>query len=596
MDMRVVVKRSFVYLAAFGAAGLILIALLVASNLVLHDQRQTPIREIVLALTVAVFFSPLKAQIQRAFDRYLYREPYDYQRTIREASRALGDTIELPTLLSYICNLVVRTMKCDGVAIYLREEDEGQFELVAHQGDGRPFEPSVAMGSALTAAVMRARETVFLDEVQDGPQAPDAHALRADFARLRAEVVVPLVEAEHVIGLVCIAAKRSSDPYYSDDADLLATLANQSAVAIRNAQAHQRVVQMNEELKKILSTIESGVIAIGPKGKIALFNRAAELLTGMPESTARGRAAEDLPPPLARLIASTARDGQSRSQEEFALPDAAGQLIPLVCSTSPLLSPRRAIVGAVAVLADLSRLKELELEKRRAERLASLEAIASGMVHEIRNPLVAIKTFSQLLPLRFQDEEFRDTFSRVVEREIRRIDDLLTRFRTLSSASSQHMEPVDVSEPLADTLETVRPLLEEHRVQLRRVADGKPRPILGNAAQLVQLFLNLCLNAIDAMEPGGELTVRIADLSEGGGSTLLVEVSDTGCGIPPDLLATIFNPFVTTKAHGTGLGLAICRSIADAHHARFGARNNVGRPGATFTVEFPVPSPASVRP
>src|SRR5206468_9033487 len=98
-----------------------------------------------------------------------------------------------------------------------------------------------------------------------------------------------------------------------------------------------------------------------------------------------------------------------------------------------------------------------------------------------------------------------------------------------------------------------------------------------------------CLNAIEAMEPGGELTVRVSDLAEGGGATLLVELSDTGCGIPDELLANVFNPFVTTKAHGTGLGLAICRSIADAHHARLSACNNVGRPGATFRIEFPVP-------
>ena len=102
MDMRVVIRRSVVYLVAFGVAGLTLITLLVVSNLLLHDQRQTPLREIVLALAIAVVFSPLKAQIQRAFDRYLYREPYDYQRTIRDASRALGNTIELPRLLSYI--------------------------------------------------------------------------------------------------------------------------------------------------------------------------------------------------------------------------------------------------------------------------------------------------------------------------------------------------------------------------------------------------------------------------------------------------------------------------------------------------------------
>ena len=86
------------------------------------------------------------------------------------------------------------------------------------------------------------------------------------------------------------------------------------------------------------------------------------------------------------------------------------------------------------------------------------------------------------------------------------------------------------------------------------------------------------------MEPGGELTVRVADLSEGGGRTLIVEVADTGPGIPDDLLATVFDPFVSTQPHGTGLGLAPCRGIADAHHARLGARNHVGRPGCTFPV------------
>ena len=133
---------------------------------------------------------------------------------------------------------------------------------------------------------------------------------------------------------------------------------------------------------------------------------------------------------------------------------------------------------------------------------------------------------------------------------------------------------------------------------MRLVGEATRRPVLGNASQLQQLFLNLCLNAIQAMEPGGELTVRVADLSEGGGNTLLVEVADSGPGIADELIPTIFDPFVTTKPHGTGLGLAICRSIADAHHARLTVRNNIGRPGCTFTVEFPVPAgrPARVAP
>ena len=250
------------------------------------------------------------------------------------------------------------------------------------------------------------------------------------------------------------------------------------------------------------------------------------------------------------------------------------------------------------MLSDMSRLQELEMEKRRAERLISIEAIASGLIHEIRNPLVGIKTYAQLLPSRGASTEFREMFSRTASREIGRIDDLLTQFRMISRASQQPTELLDISRPIRDTLETLHAQLEDQKIRLRRVGDATGRPVLGNASQLQQLFLNLCLNAIQAMEPGGELTVRVADLSEGGGSTLLVEVADTGPGIPDHLLGTIFDPFVTTKPHGTGLGLAICRGIADAHHARIHARNNAGRPGCTFTVEFPVPSgrPAPITP
>jgi PAS domain S-box-containing protein len=445
---------------------------------------------------------------------------------------------------------------------------------------------------------MNDRQLIFRDEIVGMGSEHERSRLLAEMDRLHAEVVVLLMAENEVTGFFAIGAKRSGDPYFSYDADLLTTLANQAAVAVRNAQTHARVLQVNEEMQKVLETIESGVVAVGPRGKVTLFNRAAEQLTGTAAQAVRGLPPCHLPGPLAHALESTVADGEPRSDIEFSLPDASGQLVPLMCSTSPLRGPDGVRLGAVAVLADMSRLKELEQEKRRAERLASIEAIASGLIHEIRNPLVGLKTYAQLLPSRGTNEEFRDMFSRTANREIDRIDELLSRFRTISRASQQPMELMDVSATLRDTLETLHAEMEDRKIQLRRVGEATRRPVIGNATQLQQLFLNLCLNAIQAMDPGGELTVRVADLSEGGGSTLLVEVADTGPGIADDLLPTIFDPFVTTKPHGTGLGLAICRGIGDAHHARVSARNNVGRAGCTFTVEFPVPSgrPARLAP
>jgi PAS domain S-box-containing protein len=588
MDIRIVIRRGVVYLVTFLSSAALFFILLLGSNSLLPLEQGFSGRDIVLALIVAVAFQSVKTRVQRLLDVYLYREPYDYARTLREASRALTATIDLHELLAHVGHALASTLRPEEMSIYLLDLEDQVFRLAWSVGSGASA-PIVSKTSPLTSTVSAGRQLVFRDEVVSArPTDPDF--LLPDLDRLRAEVVVPLVEEGELIGFLALGAKRSGDPYFSNDADLLTTLANQAAVAVRNAQTHARVVQVNEEMRKVLETIESGVVAVGPRGRITLFNRAAEQLTGTSAQVARGQAPECLPSPLGSALHATAADGEPRSQIEFSLPDAAGQMVPLMCSTSPLRGPDGAPLGAVAVLADMSRLKELEQEKRRAERLASIEAIASGLIHEIRNPLVGIKTYAQLLPSRGASEEFREMFSRSAGREIGRIDDLLSRFRTMSRASQHPMEMVDLSDPLRDTLETLHAELVDRKIQLRRVGEQTRRPVLGNASQLQQLFLNLCLNAIQAMEPGGELTVRVADLSEGGGSTLLVEVADTGPGIPDHLLGTIFDPFVTTKPHGTGLGLAICRGIADAHRARIHARNNVGRPGCTFIVEFPVPS------
>jgi len=598
MDIRVVIRRSVVYLAVTISSAWLFVTLLLSSNILLPDSHTFSIREIILALIVAALFHPVKIQAQRLFDRYLYRDPYDYARTLREASRGLTATIDLKTLLAHVANVLASTLHPETIAIYLVDPDDQEFLLAWSSGRSGELPTLVARTSPIVNSMLRTRQLVFRDEVASVHSPEDRNPLLAALDQIRAEVVMPLIEETDVIGLIAIGTKRSGDPYFSNDADLFTTLANQAAVAVRNAQAHARVLEIKEEMQKVLGTIESGVVALGPRGRITLFNRAAELLTGTSALTVRGQSPDHLPVPLARVLESTVVENRPLSHFEFSLPDPAGEMVPLMCSTAPLRAPDGAPLGAVAVLSDMSQLKQLEQEKRRAERLASIEAIASGLIHEIRNPLVGIKTYAQLLPSRGSNAEFREMFARTANREIARIDDLLTQFRMISRASQQPMELVDIFAPIRDTLETLHARLEDRKIRLRRVGDRACRPVLANTTQLEQLFLNLCLNAIQAMDLGGELTVRVADLTAGGGSTLLVEVADTGPGIAEDLLPNIFDSFVTTKPHGTGLGLAICRGIADAHHARLTARNNIGRPGCTFTLEFPVPSarPARVAP
>jgi signal transduction histidine kinase len=268
-------------------------------------------------------------------------------------------------------------------------------------------------------------------------------------------------------------------------------------------------------------------------------------------------------------------------------------ILPLVYSTAPLQDRDGSTHGALIVFSDLTRLKDLENEKQRAERLASFGALASGVAHEIKNPLVAIRTFAELLPERFADVEFREDFSKVVVREIDRIDNLVARLRGIASAPQRQARSVDVRQPLSDILKLLRGQLEQSRTTVRYVVEDDAPFVTIEDSQLKQLFLNILQNALEAMGEGGELSVRVGRTQSSGSAWILVEVSDTGPGMSEAVKAHVFDPFFTTKPAGSGLGLAICRSIVDAHRGTIRAENNSSSMGTTITIELPAADTAA---
>lgn len=596
LDIRLVIRDGVVYVGAIVVTASAFFGLAEALHHVTGFQRTAiPILEaLILAITVSIFFGPLKDRLQTALNRYVYRHTYDYQRTVRETSLRLSTMLDLQSLLGYLANTLDQTFKVELIQIYLRDDSTRAFiarhihtRLGSHGGHRVPHD------SALATYLTSTRQTLLREDALNG--AAQLHATEAvtELQQLGGEIVFPLFEDELLSGFIFVGSKRSGDPYFSRDIDLLSTLASQAAVAMKNAHLYSQVVVANEYVDNILSTMESGVIAVDATGHISLFNPAAHRLTGMNFTPAAALSYGDLPAPLAGPLRETLVQGRSHSQLDAVLQGPDGLDVPLVYSTAKLQDKDGKTHGALIVFSDLSRLKELEREKQRAERLASFGALAAGVAHEIKNPLVAIRTFAELLPERFGDVDFREDFSKVVIKEISRIDDLVGRLRGIAASAPQQVGAVDLREPINETLALLRGQLEQTRTSVVRDFQDPAPYVAIEESQLKQLFLNLFLNAIEAMGNEGALTVRITRKHTQGQSWIVVDVSDTGPGISDTVAANIFDPFFTTKVRGSGLGLTICRGITDAHRGTIRAERNQDSPGTTIVVELPVPSGAT---
>jgi len=325
-------------------------------------------------------------------------------------------------------------------------------------------------------------------------------------------------------------------------------------------------------------------------------NPAAETLIGSPAGALTGKPATDVfhrMPELRDLLLDTLRTRVGVPQASMHLPRGDGHVIPVEVATTPLRGAEGQALGVVAILRDLTPVRQLEDQLRRSDRLAALGTLAAGLAHEIKNPLTSIMTFSRHVARRFDDERFRQRFQSVVPRELERINAIVDGLLRLARPPRLTLAPVHLPPLLDQALELYAPQIEARRIRVRREWTVDVPPVPGDAEHLYQAFLNLVGNAIDAMEEGnGTLTVRLGWLErpEDLGTArdrLIVEVVDTGSGIKADETADVFNPFFTTKSGGTGLGLAIAHKIVEDHGGTVTLRSTPGV-GTVFTVTLPV--------
>jgi len=225
--------------------------------------------------------------------------------------------------------------------------------------------------------------------------------------------------------------------------------------------------------------------------------------------------------------------------------------------------------------------------------------LSAGMAHEIKNPLVSIKTFAQLLPERYSESDFRETFSNLIVHEINRIDSLVNQLLRFARPAKPFLRPMHVHEVLDKTLLLIQHRLYQKEIKLTRSWDADVDTTRADADQLEQVFLNFFLNAMDAMKRGGELTVAtkirsgdvfVSQLSapdDEATEALCISIRDTGDGIRAEDIPHVFDPFFTTKDYGTGLGLSVVHGIIEEHGGQIEVESELSK-GTAFTILLPL--------
>jgi two-component system nitrogen regulation sensor histidine kinase GlnL len=353
--------------------------------------------------------------------------------------------------------------------------------------------------------------------------------------------------------------------------------------------------------ESVLSGFPDAVIAVDAGLRVIFWNAAAEALTGRSARRSVDRTLKDLLPDtsLLRNLGETVRTGESRSESETTIETPDGRPVPVSVLTAPLFSRDGTVEAAVAVVRDISRIRQLEAEVHRGETLAAAGRMAIGLAHEIRNPLGAIRGAVQLLARELGAESRFGEYFSVLINEVDRVNRIIESLLDLGRPVTLALAPLN----LHQLLERVALLTEEaaraQSVSIVRRYDPSLPPIRGDEDRLVQVFHNLVRNALDAMKSGGHLTLAtrvslnplFSKVDVGAGQRMMVEaqVIDDGPGIPPAIRDRVFDPFFTTREKGLGLGLALCHRIVEEHRGVIQIDSVEGR-GTTVTCFLPVAS------
>jgi two-component system, NtrC family, sensor kinase len=596
MDVEVIIKRALVYAAALAAIAAIYAVLLrIAGAIFFRDADQrNPVIALLATFVVVLLSRPVKNAIQTGLDRVYYRDRYDYRRALVGFARDLNSDLDLLRLSERLVHRVTETLVVDRMALMLApvSPEAGDFVTISHSGFTDAPPPLTRTSEVATRLI--SGHTLALDETL---------ALRrldmreVDFWRENGiHYFVPCVSKEGTIAVMALGRKASAEPLSSEDMALLSAVAAQAATALENGRLYRQLRTKADELERmrqfsenILESLNDGLAVLDRNGHVVRWNRQLEELYGVRHEDAVGLALDELfEPGIVGMIRGSSQ-GDSEGTAHYRVPMSTrhepSRRLLVNLGATPLRDSHAAVVGTIVIVEDISTRVQLEEQLQISEKMASIGLLAAGVAHEVNTPLTGISSFTQMLLENSEPDAPSTEVLQKIERQTFRAAKIVNGLLNLARPAQIDRGPCDLNAVINDVLSLLEHQFRTGSIQVRKeLAAGSPL-VQGIEHKLQQVFLNLFLNARDAMPSGGWLTI----VTREDRNLAVVEIGDTGSGIPAEQLSRIYDPFFTTKeiGKGTGLGLSITYGIVQEHGGTITCDSQVGQ-GTRFSIHLPL--------
>jgi len=609
-DMRTMARRSLAYVITSSVIAIPYVGVMFYVTRTLGVATSPIWMHAIIIVLISIFIRPLYSWSQQRVDRFFYRDRYDYLKALEEFASQTQSITNLKKLCNTVVKLVSGAMQTSCAYLLLpSEEKKGLVIESATCASELKSETILKNSSASTKWLKRHSDIVSVDQFDIHPQLQNlSSAEKKKLEDMGAHLVVPIKTKEgQLSGLLILGQKLSQQPFSLEDKQLLKALSSHVAMAIGNALLYEQVKrsgralrESEEKLRLTFDSMAEGVAVTDLSANIIEVNKALVDILGY-------RNKEDLiGNKIHSLVPENDRTEVKKNVEEILAGKyvLSGEVIILKkdgteldaeISSASITDPTLGVpTGTVTIIEDITQRKKLESEKLELEhktqiasRLASVGEMASGIAHEINNPLTGVIGFADLLMKKDIPEDVRK-YVQTIHDGAQRVAGIVSRLLTFARQEKPSRDSADINGILENTLALRRYELETSNIEIdTQFATDLPRT-MADAGQLQQVFLNIIVNAETEMALAhgrGKLTIKTETMD----NIIRISFKDNGPGIAKEDLKKIFDPFFTTRevGKGTGLGLSLCHAIIAEHNGQIYAKSKLGS-GATFTVELPV--------